>query len=113
MLVGDYMNLSRRREKSLERLQPLSLAARLAVILSIATVQALAGPDFVPGRVLVKPKAGASSKQMRAIYSQNDGVEEDQIRQIDVRILRVPEDRQAQVLDGLSHNPNIEFAEPD
>src|SRR3989344_3695848 len=69
--------------------------------------------DHVPGQVLVKFKQSIPQqeidKQLRGIRVQII----DKIDLIDVLVLRVPEAAEDQVINALSKNPNIEFAELD
>src|ERR1041384_7188338 len=90
-----------------------SIPPRLILSLLLFTLQALAAPDFVPGRILVKPKANVLAKQAQMLFAEHGAIEHDHIKQIGVRILQVPEANFDQVLDALKNNPNIEFAEPD
>jgi len=75
---------------------------------------AMAAPvGRVPERLLVKPKHGVAEAALQAVFASHGAQQVDAIKQIDVRILHVPEERFARVLRALSNNPNIEFAEPD
>ncbi len=64
-------------------------------------------------RILVQPKEGVSELALQTLLAQLGAKQEDVIGQINVRILSVPEPARDRVLEALSHNPNIEFAEPD
>ena len=93
--------------------QVKSIAPKLILSLLLFTLQALAAPDFVPGRILVKPKANVAAKEARMLFAEHEATVQDHIQQIGVRILKVPEANFDQVLNALRNNPNIEFAEPD
>jgi hypothetical protein len=82
-------------------------------LLLLFALRAFAAPDFVPGRILLKPREGLSEKQRGNLFLEHGAVERGRIAQIGVHVLEVPEAAHAHVLDALSHNPNVEFAEPD
>lgn len=65
---------------------------------------------YVPGRILVKPKAGFTVEDAVRPFS---GQSEGEIPGLRVKVVRVPEHAYEQALQGLRRNPNIEFAEPD
>jgi thermitase len=73
----------------------------------------LGATDFVPGRILVKPRAQVPAEQIRALYAGHGAEKADEIPQIGLHILKVPEVHQGQVIEALRHHPNIEFAESD
>jgi subtilisin family serine protease len=70
-------------------------------------------PPHAPGRLLVQPKPNVTEAAFNRIvvaqYASQIGV----IRQINVRVLHVPEARLEVTIAGLRHNPNIAFVEPD
>ncbi len=84
------------------------------IALSFPTLPILAGPvGVVPGRILVKAKATAGPNEIADQIKAFNGAETGEIHGLGVKILQVPERAWAAALDGLQHNPHIEFAEPD
>ena len=65
------------------------------------------------GRFLVKPKVHVADEQVQTLLRSLGAQQQSAIKQIDVRIVSVPPGHSDAVLNALSHNPNIEFAEPD
>ncbi|MBU3665034.1 MAG: peptidase S8 [Chthoniobacterales bacterium] len=84
-----------------------------ALIISLLFAGSSFSADFVPGRVLVKPLAGASDAAVQASIKAAGASEIGRVPQIGVRILRVPAQSESRVIEALSKNPNFEFAEPD
>jgi len=82
-------------------------------LLSLGLIGSSLAADFVPGRVLVKPVAGASENGVAAALRGEGAREVGRVPQIGVRILQVPAQAEARVIAALSRNPNFEFAEPD
>ena len=66
-----------------------------------------------PDRVLLKLKAEVPETEAEGLISFQGAVQTQTIPQIGVRVLKVPPSALAKVLDALSHNPKVEFAEPD
>lgn len=65
--------------------------------------------DFVPGRVLVKFQPGANARGIiRSV-----GAEFARDLVLDIVVLNVPDQAVQTVVDALSRNPNVAFAEPD
>jgi thermitase len=77
------------------------------------TVSHAAPSAFVPGQILVKPKAHVSDADFVALTKAHGASEKSRLSELNVRVLSVPESRAEVVLNALSHNPNIEFAERD
>lgn len=67
----------------------------------------------MPGRVLVKPATAADEASLQGAVRGVGAREVGRVPQIGVRILQVPEQAEARVIEALSKNPNFEFAEPD
>jgi thermitase len=90
-----------------------SLITCAAIIFMAAfSCTALAAPiKFVPGQILVKPKANVNQGVIQTLFAAQGAVEIDAIHPIDVRVLQVPEAALERVLAALSRNPAIEFAE--
>jgi subtilisin family serine protease len=73
-----------------------------------------AGPiGYAPDRVLLKMNAQVSEPEAKSLIAAQGAVETQTIPHIGVRVLTVPPSRLGRVLTALSHNPNVEFAEPD
>jgi subtilisin family serine protease len=70
-------------------------------------------PDHVPGQLLVKVKPFVPEREKQAIFSGYGARQHGVIPQLDVRILKVPEARQSQVLLRLRQNQHVAWAEPD
>jgi len=64
-------------------------------------------------QILIQPKPQLTEQALQTLMSVHGAKQVDSIRQINVRVLRVPAANRDKVLEALSHNPNIEFAEPD
>jgi len=91
----------------------LPLAVLISCFLLCGAVTAPAVPPHVPGRILVKPKPQVSDAALRGVFQAHRAREVAAIQQINVRVLRVPENRVPAVLDRLQHNPHFEYAELD
>lgn len=70
-------------------------------------------PAFVPDQILVKPARGVNEAQLKALFAGNGASQVGVIKQLDVRILRVPQAAMDKVLDALNRDSRIEFAEKD
>lgn len=77
--------------------------------LTSAAISPQAGADFVPGRLLVRFKAGANAAQIAAAH----GVSIERESVLRIQLLKVPEGQEWVLLNALSRNPNVEFVEPD
>jgi thermitase len=94
------------------RLLVLVVLVSLAVSVVGPTAFALPAtvePDRVPGQIVVGLRSGASLNHSALAA----GVEQvDEVAALNVLVLKVPEQAQEAVLKALSHNPNVEFVEP-
>ena len=97
------------------RISALVLAATVCYATNNQAPQATAvrSTRAVPNQILVKPAARVSEASVQSIFAAHGAVEVQKIAPINVRVLRVPEQRLDTVLEALSHNPKIEFAETD
>ncbi|MBA4159582.1 MAG: S8 family serine peptidase, partial [Gemmatimonadetes bacterium] len=77
--------------------------------LTSAAVLPSAAADFVPGRLLVRFKTGANAAQIAAAHGAS--IERESVLRI--QLLKVPEGQEWALVNALSRNPNVEFAEPD
>lgn len=71
------------------------------------------GRKWKTGQILVKPRRGTSEAEFRGLLSSHGARQRDSIHQINVRIVSVPEDKADRVIEALSRNQKIEFAERD
>src|SRR6266542_3255948 len=85
----------------------------IALALSLPSLLSGAPVGVVPGRLLVKPSDRVNETALQQLFAAQGAQEQSAIAQINLRVLHVPEDKLPVVLEALSHNPNIEFAEPD
>jgi thermitase len=71
------------------------------------------GPPALSDQILVKPQKDLPETAWRALENAHGLRQQGDIPAIGVRIMKVPAERRETVLEALSRNPNIEFAEPD
>ncbi len=69
--------------------------------------------SFIPGQILVKPKAQLSEPEFAGRLRVHTATYRRSLRHINVRVLSVPEGRAEAVLAALRSDPGIEFAERD
>lgn len=69
--------------------------------------------QFVPGRILVKPRPKVSEKDFAARLQAHGAIHIKTLQHINVRLLRVDESRAEAMLSALRHDPGIEYAERD
>ncbi len=90
---------------------------RLGLVVALFGALSLVGHAqtrrHVPGQILVKTKAELNDSSVTELLKSHGAVQKGLINGINVRVVNVPEDKLDHVLEALSHNPNIEFAEPD
>ena len=93
----------------------LLTAILLTGLFSIVTgATAAAGEKrWVPGQILVEPKAGVGEAKFKAMLERHGGRSKGRIGSLNVHIISVPPQAEAAVANALSHNPNIKFAELD
>ena len=85
-----------------------------AIVIALLAGNLLADkPVQSPDLILVKPKAHLTDSDKQALFAAVDGQEEITIHQIGVHQVRVPAQNRDRILEALSHNPNVEFAEAD
>ena len=68
---------------------------------------------YAPDRLLVKFKPGTSKNTQDELYKQNGVTMTEEISQIDVKILKVPESALDRVQEALSKHSSVEYAEKD
>jgi len=71
------------------------------------------GPAFIPGKILVKFKAGTDEVTKQNIHRANRAAVVQEIKQLDVQVLQVPETRVNELVLAYVNNPAVEYAEPD
>jgi subtilisin family serine protease len=79
-----------------------------------ASPSAAAGrPSFVPGHILVAKKRGSADSDFHDALRANNGNALGRLGNLDVHVVNVPAGRETEVVERLSRNPHIEFAELD
>lgn len=72
-----------------------------------------AGPKWVEGQIIVKPRAGVSAEKFGQILAKSGGHSKASFPQINAHIVTVPPQAEEAVIKALANNPNIEYAEKD
>lgn len=70
-------------------------------------------PAFVQGQILVQPRSGLPDAALHAMLRAHGAQPTDRIRQLDIRIVRVPRQAEEQIARALSRRPEVRFAEVD
>ena len=85
----------------------------LAAAMSLLFTPALAAPpiNYVEGQILVKGKAGLSDARLEKILNKANAHSIGRLPQIHTHIVEVPPQAREAVIQALSHNPQIDFAE--
>lgn len=97
-------------------LGPVRNLVSASIGLAVLTASSVSLADPVPpgmARILVKAKAGVPETTLNEMVGAHNGRIVGKLRQLGVHLAHVPEAAKAHVLEALSHNPRIEFAEPD
>ena len=68
-------------------------------------------PNHHDSQLLVQPKSGVAAEVLGKIFGEQEALEEDELPEISVKILRVPADKLEKVEQALSHNPHFKFVE--
>lgn len=87
--------------------------ARFFFVFAISIAQAKDHPRYVPGRILVKPRAGIAESTLDAKLNARGAVSRGKLQHLNVRVVNVSEQNAEAVLAALRHDPDIEFAERD
>jgi hypothetical protein len=90
-----------------------AIAGSLSFCLIGHAAFAVESPRAVPGRLLVKPRAGISESDFSARIAVHAGFARRLSRHSNVRIVNLANERTASALRALRADPEIEFAEPD
>ena len=72
-----------------------------------------AGPRYVPGQILIKPRASLSETNFLGKLRPHGARNRRTLRHSGVRVVAVSEDQAEATLAALQHDPDIEFAERD
>ena len=75
--------------------------------------QAKDHPRYVPGQLLVKPRAGVNESALASKFNSHGAVSRKTLHRLNVRVVNVPEQNAEAVLAALKHDPDIEYAERD
>lgn len=95
----------------------LAVAALFAGTASVASAQRAAAAGsaegFVPGRLLVMPRAGMPEKALARIIAEHGGGNARRVGKSELRIIEVPEGLEQEALQRLLRHPHVRFAEFD
>lgn len=91
----------------------LKFVCFIFVIFALATASNARDIIVASGQILVKPKAAMKEGDFRALLHAHGGHQKQIIDGINVRVVGVPDDKAARVIEALNRNPNVEFAEWD
>ena len=92
----------------------LALAGTLISACAAVLQPAVAGaPQWAKGHILVKPSADASDSTFSAALDHAGAKSKGKLRAMNVHVVSVPEHAEQAMVEALSHNPNIEYAELD
>lgn len=69
--------------------------------------------NWVEGQIIVKPRAGVSDETFEQILNRSGGHSKARFDQINAYLVEVPPQAEEALVQALSHNPNIEYAEKD
>ena len=84
-----------------------------AVAIPTATNAAPGEQRWVPGQILVAPRAGVGPANFEALLQRHGGHSKGRLGPLDVHIVSVPVQAEAAVAAALARNPGIRFAELD
>ncbi len=102
-----------------KRSRRIGRIACVAILAGICSVPALAQqtytePQWVPGRLLVKPRPGLSESEFEKIIKPSGGRQVGKIQGIDVRIIQLPAQASEKAVEALlKHNKHLKFVERD
>ena len=82
-----------------------------AVAIPTATNAASGEQRWVPGQILVAPKAGVGPADFEAILQRHGGHSKGRLGPLDVHVVKVPVHAEEAIAAALAHNPGIRFAE--
>ena len=86
-----------------------------AIFFAFSVVAADAKPKsrFVPGQILIKPRAGVAESTLSAKLGAQGAMSRLTLRRLNVRVVKVAEENADALLAALKNDPDIEFAERD
>jgi hypothetical protein len=87
--------------------------AHILLVFILGASGARAESRFVPGQILVRPKAGLSETSFLGKLRNHGALNRRTLHHLNVRVIAVPEAKAESVLAALQHDPEIEFAERD
>ncbi len=90
----------------------VSILALSSFIFFTPPAQAKQKPDFVPGELLVQPKAWAGEAQVQAALKKHGAEVKKEIEQIKVKLISVPDNALDKIRSAMSKNPVFSFVEP-
>ena len=70
-------------------------------------------PKYAPDTVLVKFKDNVSELEQEQILNENEGSKNGEIKQLKVKIVKVPNGKVEEKVEKLKNNPKVEYAEAD
>ena len=92
----------------------LSRIAKLLTLITLITFSATSfAKEFAVGQILLKTKANVPPAKLAALLHNNNASIISTINGIEVHIVKVPAHTEETLVQALSHNPDIEFAELD
>lgn len=95
------------------------LVLGVLLTLSLNVVQGRTSPNrerperFATGQILVKFKPGTSTDRIGQTHRENEAFIKDEIRDLGVQVVSVPQGRERDKIAAYTKNPNVEFAELD
>ena len=81
--------------------------------LFVPTVAGAANPHWAQGHILVKPNAHVSAQKFSETLTRHGIKSVGKLRALEVHVVQVPPQAEQALVEALSHNPKIEFAELD
>lgn len=87
--------------------------AHFFFVFAVSIAQAKDHPRFVPGRILVKPRAGVTESALNAKLNARGAISRGKLQHLNLRVVNVSEQNAEAVLAALKLDPDIEFAERD
>lgn len=92
--------------------KPILLSSLILCAITTSQVNA-ATMQYASGQILIKPRPNVSSTALNTVLQNHNASTKSIISGINVHIANVPVGTEQVVVNALSHNPNIEFAELD
>ena len=92
---------------------PFAGFAQALLLLTLCLAASAPERQFVPGQILVKPRAGLAEPEFAARVRFHGAWHRQTLRHLNVRVLNLSEARVETVLAALRNDPGIEFAERD